>query len=460
MDDFRPSRTTAKLPPAIASFMSRVRQSSTEPDNSSQSERPSKFALTPEELKTTKTPKTSDVKGHSKDFSVSPLVSIQSSHHDSPGMVQVEMSPTSKVSPHSFGDQKPSQGSALKSNDILRRGWIDDDNQTDKKVSEALMTPTPSFVSSSNPQVSTTDIVSSSYFSSDASITVTTSSSAVNTYDTPRAVKKQLKSNIVYPEDTNREQSSYTVNQRSKGPLEYSQRNEEPSKQKFTQMWNAGHFDEPEIKQIDFPGVHQRRSTESTVTTGHTRASNRPPPSPNTPITPMSQHTHSDLAPHKFTYPTSHMASNGPPTHNSHWSQQPSVSTSVAVTQGYNTRPDTGQSISYNLANPRSRNYRPPSSQGGFAGGEIRRAQTFSSGHESGRSNGYSREERVVISPISDDSLPNSPTYFITNNPNDNRDTPSPATQVSILKALSDRKSLNLAQQYKEKPQEFGAQNT
>jgi len=121
----------------------------------------------------------------------------------------------------------------------------------------------------------------------------------------------------------------------------------------------------------------------------------RPAPSP---VTPMSQHTHSDLA--AFQYPV----------------EDP----------GYSKRPDTGQQV--NQANPRSSNYKPVSSYG-QNGADIRRTHTFSNGRDSGWSQ---RQEppRATNSP-SDDSLPNSPTYFIHNNPNDDRDTPSPATQAN-----------------------------
>ncbi len=439
MNNFRPSSATATLPPVIASFLSRVRQSSTEPADSSDGaispplDETSERKASVNQASTLKQ-QSNSTEGRQNSRPLSPLVAVPPTY-DSPRLVRMQMSPTIKVSPHTFNEEESSKNNTLKSTDITHRQWIDDDNHLETKKS----IKTPSFVSSANAHPSTNGTASTNYYSSDASVTITTSSSDAVVYDTPKAAHKQYQTSLVYPEVVTREpnkRSSFIENDKSTGLLKYAQRNADPlqEQKQFAHTWNTNYFDEPETKQVGYSSSQQRRSTEPTVFLGSTPTAYRPPPSPSTPLTPMSQHTHSDLAPNTFTYPT---RVNLPPSQNhevikSTRFQQPPPFTSSGTTQGQNTRPETGQLKSYNQANPRSRNYRPPS-QGGHVGGDVRRTQTFSTGRDSGWSNRYPHEEqRPTISPISDDSLPNSPTYFITNNPNDDRDTPSPATQVRV----------------------------
>lgn len=442
-DDFRPPNVTVKLPPAIASFMSRVRKSSTEPADSLDG------AVSPPQLGQTKTQQKggqaakisrgNSTESRRAERAISPLATVPPLHIDSPRLVRMQMSPTTKVSPQSFDDLQSFEDSSPKNDDTLKRTnttqrqWIDDDSQLDRTISESVQSP--SLVTSHGKHPST------SY--SDASVTITTSGSDAPVYDTPKAVRKQYDSsplydtpkatrkkydtNVVHPETSTQEpnsQSSFTESNKLKGLMKYAQRNADPiqEQKKFAHTWDPHSFDEPETKQVGYTNSHMRRSTEPIVPMSTTTY--RPVPSPNTPLTPLSQHTQSDVAPHTFTYPN-------PPAQNNELGKlsrphQPLTSSSG----GLNTRPETGQAVSYTQANPRSRNYRPQT-QGGHVGGEVRRTQTFSSGQESEWSNRYQQEgPRQTISPISDDSLPNSPTYFITNNPNDDRDTPSPGTQV------------------------------
>lgn len=453
VENFRPPSATGKLPPAIASFMSRVRRSSTEPGDNSDgalSPPPGEIVEQKEQMHISKVPRTNSAENKRGERALSPLATEPPLCKDSPGLVRMQMSPTSKVSPQSLDDHSPSNDDTLKRTNNTYTQWIDDDSYIDTTTPEAVQSPNSEAVQSSSVITSSRAHPSTSCYSSDASVTITTSGGseaviydtpkvarkkheeATVVYDTPKAARKKYESNVVHPEAAPEPntQSLFIDSNKSKGLLKNAQRNADPVKEqkKLSNTWDANYLDEPEIKQISYPNSHQRRSTEPTVQQGTTTYHRVP--SPSTPLTPLSQHTQSDVAPHTFTYPSKPNIPSAQ-TNDGQFPQAQKHFTSSSG--GLNTRPETGQSISYNQANPRSRNYRPQS-QGGHVGADVRRTQTFSAGHgESGRSYRYQQDgPRQTVSPISDDSLPNSPTYFITNNPNDDRDTPSPATQVIV----------------------------
>ena len=425
MDGYRRSSGTANLPPAIASFMSRVRNKTPEYSDSQSDEirSPTPYSEPKNSSESFERVETLSPVSREGELPQSPTVVVVPPTYDSPRLVRMEM--------FSFGNQNARQGSEISSkNDTLKHTsshWVDDD----AKLPASSSSP----VSSANAQTPTTG-TGTSYYGSDTPGTVTTSSSSrvENAYDTPRAIHKPLATSVVHPEQGTREpvkSPPFADSNRLQGIGKHPQRGNSYDSSTQQQL-SPTYFDEPEVRRVASSNSFRHEPASITVT----QVSQRPLASPTTPLTPLSQHTHSDIAPNTFLYPPFPTASAPPVTTQSHEAVNSAHSqfTRAQVSQGYAVRPEAGQGYQLNQANPRSRQYKPQPQ--GYVGGDVRRTQTFSSGRESGWSNRYHQDERRVTSP-SDDSLPNSPTYFIHNNPNDERDTPSPATQVRTFKWCS-----------------------
>ena len=467
-NNFRPpNSTSSKLPPEIASFMSRVRNRSLDNADSSHSLSQSDGARSSPHLpqlqrdrqgsKKQQGDSDSETNNNSQQqgspvedtLPVSPLDSV-SPTYDSPRLVRMEMSKSALV-------EKPTSRSTgtLKNQHVDRQTrWIDDDSPlgySDTRTSSSIEPSSPSYLSSANPHV-----VMSTATSAAATITTATPNSyspddTSPAYDTPRAVHKQYlqgASSVVYPEqnvETRKEPlnkaSSFSGSEKPKGLERYHHRDAGRDQQiHLAQSWHAsnliGHGSRDHIEgRLSL----QRHPIEPAVS-HHLQNSSRVSPhnsNPSTPHTPLSQHTHSDLIGHTFSYPNPISAASVPtsvpsPLENTTQSQHPPYSYSTGGRQppGHDSRPESGQGLM--KVNPRSRNFKPQSHS--YGGTDVRRTQTFSSGRDSSWSNRRHNEQHLNRHPLSpgEDSLPNSPTFFTQNNPNDDRDTPSPGTQVYL----------------------------
>ena len=461
-NDFHPPSSTSKLPPEIASFMSRVRNKSLDNADSSHSLSQSDGARSSPHLPqlqrdrrgSKKQQGDSDIEAKNTSQQqgtpaedtqpVSPLDSV-SPTYDSPRLVRMEMSKSALV------EQPTSRSTGTLKNQHADQQWIDDDSPLGyslTRTSSSVEASSPSYVSSANPHLTLSTATCTSGATTISTETPNSYSpdDSSPAYDTPRAVHKQYlqgTSSVVYPEqglETRNEPlnkaSSFSGSEKPKGLERYHNRDAGRDQQEhLAHSWHTSNL----IGQGSRDKVDLTEGRLSkTVLSHHLEKSSRMSPrnsNPSTPHTPLSPHTHSDLIGHTFTYPNPISAASAPtsvpsPQENTTQSQHPphSYSTGGRHPHAHESKPESGQGLM--KANPRSRNFKTQSQSHG--GADVRRVQTFSSGRDSGWSNRRHNEKHLHRHPMSpgEDSLPNSPTFFTQNNPNDERDTPSPGTQV------------------------------
>ena len=397
---------TSRLPPEIASFMTRVRPNAQPVDthlpNSDRSKFNAQRELLVEAVDEVRRPHSAETPGtRSPRVSVSPM-------YDSPRVNRIEVSeaivrhqPSPDVERVTVPDTASVKGQSSEASELQKQVKT----ESTRTVSPPVTLPS---VAERN--------VGSNYA----------------TYDTPRSVINEMERQAANSVANGRTLSAQpkkaaSFSETSSTASKYSyQRYRQEASQKKQHQQTSGFPN----KSLSLPRVQQPPTNE--ISQFGSRRGDVGPRSPNQSSAPSTPITHSDLVAPTYTYPQPQgvgMGRSGSLDNTSnalHLSQFPPTNSGI---------PPPAQTRAYiHQANPRSQNYKPQRQQ--YYAQDVRRTQTFTSGQVSSRPAQASQfHERSPTSPVhnadGEDSLPNSPTYFSQYPPNQDRGTPSPNTQAT-----------------------------